>query len=351
MEAISDAIMRLCTNEPVDEDLANRVAAEILSGAATAAQIGAFLVGLAIRGEQAEHLKGFVRAMRSLAKPVTVTSHANLIDTCGTGGDHFCTFNISTAAAIVAAGAGARIAKHGNRAVTSKQGSGSADVLAQLGVNVSCSTETSLRCLEQCGLAFFFAPTYHGAMRHAGPARRELGVRTILNLLGPMTNPAGVRRQVIGVGIAEMTEVFARVLIETKSEHVMVVHGQDGMDEITLTAPTKITEATQQEMKTYLFHPEEHGMALCKLADLQITAENQAEARAEVIQEILAGTDGPWRDITVLNAAAALIVAGVARDWPDGIARARAAIDTRAAEKVLETLVRVSNEEPPEAAG
>ena len=349
MEAIRQAIAHLCEGDSIDEKLIGRVAAEILSGEATAAQIGAFLVGLRIRGEQPEHLRGFVEVMRRFAAPLPPGDRPDLrdhlVDTCGTGGDATGTFNISTAAAIVAAGAGARIAKHGNRAVTSAAGSGSADVLAALGVNVECSPETSLRCLEQCGLAFFFAPAYHGAMRHAGPARREIGVRTILNLLGPLANPAGTRRQLIGVGSAELTEVFARVLTDVGSEHVMVVHGSDGMDEITLTGPTRVTEARHGDIRTYTLQPLDHGLELCRIEDLRVDGEDQAAARAAVINDILAGRPGPKRRITEINAAAALMVGAVAGDWADALIKSSEAIDSGASRRVLDQLISISNEQ------
>lgn len=341
--AIQQAIHNLSLNTPVDGELAGRVAVEILEGSATPAQIGAFLVALRIRGETAEQLGAFVRAMRAYATPVALPHREFLVDTCGTGGDSAGTFNISTAAALVAAGAGARIAKHGNRAVTATAGSGSADVLAALGVNIQCSPATSVKCLEACGLAFFFAPAYHGAMRHAGPARREIGVRTILNLLGPLANPAGTMRQLIGVGAPELTEVFAGVLAELGADHVMVVHGLEGLDELSLTGPSKITEYKDGATRTYTITPEELGLERCALGDLQ--GGDSAEGRAEIIQAILAGEAGPRRAITELNAAAALIVGGRAADFAEGLKLARESIDSGAARRVLATLVEVSNRE------
>lgn len=343
MSAIQRAIHNLSVNEPVDAELSGEVAREILEGSATPAQIGAFLVALRIRGERPEHLGAFVRAMRDYVTPVEVPHRERLVDTCGTGGDHSGTFNISTAAAIVAAGAGAKIAKHGNRAVTSKPGSGSADVLAALGVRIECPPEVSVRCLDTCGLAFFFAPAYHGAMRHAGPARREIGVSSILNLLGPLANPAGTMRQLIGVGSPDLTETFASVLSTLGADHVMVVHGSDGLDEITLTGPTRVTEYRDGWMRTAQLDPRDLGLKLCRPEDL--IAPEGAEARAEIVREIIAGGGGPRRTITELNAAAALIVGGVARDWMEGLAMAADSIDSGRARQVLETLVDVSNSE------
>jgi anthranilate phosphoribosyltransferase len=342
MSAIQQAIHNLSVNQPVDGALTGEVAREILEGAATPAQIGAFLVALRIRGETPEHLGAFVKAMRAYATPVDVPNRERLVDTCGTGGDASGTFNISTAAALVAAGAGAKIAKHGNRAVTSASGSGSADVLAALGVKIDCSPAASVQCLDACGLAFFFAPAYHGAMRHAGPARREIGVRSILNLLGPLANPAGTRRQLIGVGSPELTEVFADVLAALGADHVMVVHGSDGLDEITLTGPSRVTEYRDRATKTYDLDPRKFGLELCRGHDL--LASGGADDRAAIVREILDGGGGPRRTIAELNAAAALIVGGRAADFAEGLKLARQAIDSGAARRVLMTLVDVSNQ-------
>jgi len=341
--AIQQAIHNLSRNVTVDGELAGRVAVEILEGQATPAQIGAFLVALRIRGETAEQLGAFIKAMRTYATPVDLPDREFLVDTCGTGGDGSGSFNISTAAAIVAAGAGAKIAKHGNRAVTAGTGTGSADALGALGVKIDCAPETSVRCVAECGLAFFFAPAYHGAMRHAGPARREIGVRTILNLLGPLANPAGTMRQLIGVGMAEMTETFAEVLSALGADHVMVVHGSDGLDEITLTGPTRVTEYTHESLRTFELDPEDLGLKRCHLEELK--GGETAEARAREILEILEGQPGPKRTITELNAAAALIVGARAKDFADGLALAREAIESGAARSVLERLITISNAE------
>ncbi len=339
--AIQKAIHNLSVNEPVDGELTGRVAHEILEGLATPAQIGAFLVALRIRGERSEHLGAFVRAMRDFATPIQIPHRDRLVDTCGTGGDNLGTFNISTAAAIVAAGAGAKIAKHGNRAVTGSPGSGSADVLAALGVRIDCAPEASIECLAQCGLAFFFAPAYHAAMRHAGPARREIGVRSILNLLGPLANPAGTMRQLIGVGAPELTETFAHVLAELGADHVMVVHGCDGMDEITLTGPSRVTEFTAGAVRTTTIRPEDFGLAPCRLEDLQCGGDPQE--RADIIRCILAGEPGPRRTIVELNAAAALIVGDRASDFASGLKLAAASIDSGAAAGVLDKLAAISS--------
>ncbi|MCE5228975.1 anthranilate phosphoribosyltransferase [bacterium] len=339
--AIQQAIHNLSVDLPVDGELTGLVAAEILEGKATPAQIGAFLVALRIRGERPEHLGAFVKAMRQFATPVEVPYRDKLVDTCGTGGDSLNTFNISTAAAIVAAGAGAKIAKHGNRAATGAPGSGSADVLAALGVNISCTPECSVQCLRECGLAFFFAPAYHAAMRFAGPARREIGVRSIMNLLGPLANPAGTMRQLIGVGAPELTEVFAHVLATLGAEHVMVVHGSDGMDELTLTGPSRVTQYRGGAVTTYQLKPEDYGLQRCRLEDLQCGG--PAEERAAVIRAILDGQRGPRRTITELNAAAALIVGDRAGTFEEGLRLAARSIDTGAAKQVLQKLAAISS--------
>jgi anthranilate phosphoribosyltransferase len=341
MTAIVEAIRALSANEEISGDLAADVARDILSGESTPAQIGGFLVGLNIRGETIDQISSFARVMREYAMPVEIRDRSRLVDTCGTGGDGAGTFNISTAAALVAAGAGARIAKHGNRAVTGDPGSGSADVLAALGVKIDCSPETSVRCLETAGIAFFFAPAYHGAMRHAGPVRREIGVRSIFNLLGPMANPAQAGRQVIGVGKKELTATFAEVLRALGSIHVMVVHGSDGLDELTLTGPSHVTELREGDIKTSEIHPADLGLTPCRLED--ISGADQPEGRARQILEILDGHSGARREITLLNAAAALVVGGPARDLHEGIGQAAAAIDDGRAEVVLNRLVEVSN--------
>ncbi|MEN6626432.1 MAG: anthranilate phosphoribosyltransferase [Candidatus Sumerlaeia bacterium] len=339
--AIQQAIHNLSVDAPVDGELTGRVAGEILSGEATAAQIGAFLVALRIRGERPEHLGAFVRAMRSYATPIAVPHRDRLVDTCGTGGDSLGTFNVSTAAALVAAGAGAKIAKHGNRAATGAPGSGSADVLAALGVNIACTPECSIECLSQCGLAFFFAPSYHAAMRHAGPARREIGVRSIMNLLGPLANPAGTMRQLIGVNAPELTEVFAQVLATLGAEHVMVVHGSDGMDELTLTGPSRVTQYKGGRMETFTVTPEQFGLKPCRIEEL--LCGGSVEDRARIIRSVLDGAAGPCRTITELNAAAALVVGDCAESIAEGLQLAAKSIDTGAAREVLRKLAVISS--------
>jgi len=339
--AIVEAIRKLSGGGEVSGELAADVAREILSGKAAPSQIGAFLVGLNIRGETLDQISAFARVMREFATPVEIVDRSRFVDTCGTGGDGAGTFNISTAAALVAAGAGARIAKHGNRAVTGGPGSGSADVLDALGVSIDCLPETSVQCLETAGIAFFFAPAYHGAMRHAGPVRREIGIHSIFNLLGPMANPAGATRQVIGVGRGDLTETFAQVLGNLGSVHVLIVHGSDGLDELTLTGSSHVTELRDGKIKSWEVHPADLGLTICRPGD--ISGAEQPKDRAKQIRDILAGQPGARREITLLNAAAALVVGGHAQDLKEGIDQAAGAIDTGAARDVLNNLVEVSN--------
>lgn len=340
MDSIRDAIKRLVDEEAIDESLAEAVATEILTGEATPSQIGAFLMGLRIRGEKPEHIRGFAKTMRAQATPIDVSNKADLVDTCGTGGDHSGTFNISTAAALVAAGAGVRVAKHGNRAITGK--CGSADVLSELGVNIEATPEVISKCIEEAGVGFLFAPVFHGAMRHAGPTRKEIGVRTIFNVLGPLSNPAGAKRQVIGVYDKNLVKVFAEVLLGLGSTHVMIVHGSDGLDELTLTGPSTIAHAKNGEIEFVEVDPEALGL---ELASAEALTGGIAGENSQVILKVLEGEQGARRDITVLNAAAAIVVADKADSLEDGIALAQKSIDDGAASKCLQQLIATSNQE------
>jgi anthranilate phosphoribosyltransferase len=337
MKAIQDAIATLTSGGEMGGAAAGAVAGEILAGEATPGQIGSFLTALRLRGERPEHVAAFARVMRGHARPVEIDDRAGLVDTCGTGGDGSGTFNISTAAALIAAGAGARVAKHGNRAMSGK--CGSADVLAALGVRIDAEPTVVARCLREAGVAFFFAPVFHEAMRHAGPVRREIGIRTIFNMLGPLSNPAGAARQLIGVYDERLTEVFARVLADLGAVHAMVVHGADGLDEITLTGPTRVTETKDGVARTYEIEPESFGL---KRAPREALLGGTPEENAATIRAILEGAPGPKRDVAELNAAAALVVGGRARDLAEGLALARGAIDSGAARGALERLVEAS---------
>jgi anthranilate phosphoribosyltransferase len=320
---------KLIKGESLSFDEARASLDGIAAGAWTSAQIAGFLVALRIKGETPDEIAGAAGAMRAHAVTVPVT-RPNVIDTCGTGGDHSGTFNVSTAAAIVAAAAGAPVAKHGNRAISSR--CGSANVLAELGVNIEQTPERVGASIDTVGIGFLYAPNLHPAMKHVGPTRAELGQRTIFNMLGPLMNPARARRQVIGVFDQNLTRVFADVLQRLGSQHVLVVAGTDGIDEISLCAPTKVAELKDGKVGEYILNPQDLGFSLATREDLQ---GGDIARTAEILREIFAGKKGPPRDIVVLNAGAALYVAGLAKSIKDGTALAAKAIDEgRAAEKL-----------------
>jgi anthranilate phosphoribosyltransferase len=308
----------------------------ILEGQWTPAQIGGFLIALRIKGETPQEIAAAVTILREKATPVP-TSAKPVVDTCGTGGDHSGSFNISTAAAIVAAGGGVAVAKHGNRAMSSK--CGSANVLQELGVNLELTPEQVGECVDKCRIGFLFASKLHSSFKHVAGPRQELGQRTIFNLLGPMLNPARARRQLIGVYDLNLTRIMAEVLGELRSEHVMVVSGTDGMDEISLTAPTKVSELKNGEITDYILNPQDLGFSLCTAADLQ---GGDAPVNAAIIRGILEGKRSPATDIVLLNAAAALYVGGLAKDLQDGVALARKSIESGAARKTLESWIAFS---------
>jgi anthranilate phosphoribosyltransferase len=321
-----------------DLSLAEATAAfdAVMAGEATQAQIGAFLVALRMKGETVDEIAGGAASMRRHAVFVDAGG-LPVVDTCGTGGDSCGTFNISTTTAFVVAGAGVPVAKHGNRAITSK--CGSADLLAELGVNIEAPTVVVEECIRDAGLGFMFAPKMHPAMKHAMGPRKELGVRTIFNMLGPLTNPAGAKGQLIGVFKAELTETFAKVLKSLGSRRAIVVHGSDGMDEITTTALTRISELDNGRVTTYEFDPREFIEDFARLDEISggTPAENAA-----ITRDVLAGKTGPRRDIVCLNAAGALVAGGLARDLRQGWDLAQEAIDNGRAQKVLDDLVRIS---------
>jgi len=308
----------------------------IMGGQATPAQIGGFLVGLRMKGETVEEIAAAARVMRSLATHVEVAG-PHLVDTCGTGGDGASTFNISTASAMVAAAAGARVAKHGNRSVSSS--SGSADVLEAAGVNLDLTPAQVARSIESVGVGFLFAPKHHGAMKHAIGPRREMGVRTLFNLLGPLTNPASAPNQVLGVFAAEWVEPVAQVLQRLGSEHVLVVHADDGLDEISIAAPTRVAELKNGEVSTYVITPEQFGVARGSLADLAV--HNAGESLA-MIRAVFDNQAGAARDIVVLNAGAAIYVSGLGETLAKGIERAAQVIAQGTARDVFERLVTFS---------
>lgn len=306
----------------------------IMDGDATPAQLGAFLTALRIKGETIEELTGACASMRRHAVFVDPRGKS-VVDTCGTGGDSLGTFNISTTAAFVVAGAGLPVAKHGNRSITSK--CGSADLLAELGVNLDVSPDVVEECIHEVGIGFLFAPKLHPAMKHAMGPRRELGFKTIFNLLGPLANPAGARCQVIGVFAPELTEMFAEVLKHLGSQRVFVVHGQDGMDEITITGTSRISELRDGSIRTYNFDP---LSVIEGYADISTLAGGDPKHNAGITRAILEGEAGPRRDIVCLNAAAGLIAGGKAGNFAEGFHLAGKSIDSGAALKTLEGLIR-----------
>jgi anthranilate phosphoribosyltransferase len=309
---------------------------QMTAGAATPAQMGAFLMALRVRGETVEEIAGAAQMLRAKMKRVEVAPDA--IDIVGTGGDAHGTYNVSTCAALIAAGAGVKVAKHGNRRVSSK--SGASDVLAELGVKLEVPPETIARCVEEAGVGFLWAPMHHPALKHWAPIRGELGIRTIFNLLGPICNPAGVRRQVVGVFSWHWVEPVAHVLRSLGAEHVWVVHGHDGLDELTTTGATDVAELKGGKVTVFEVTPADAGLQPAKLSDLK-GGDEKDNARA--IREVLAGKKTPLRDIAVLNAAAALIVAGKAANLLDGAAMAAHSIESGAAQRALERLVAISN--------
>lgn len=334
---VRTALARTVAGTSLTEAEMEGVMRELMQGTATPAQIGGWLVALRMKGETVEEITGAVRAMRSHATRVEPRSPV-IVDTCGTGGDRRGTFNISTAAALIAAGAGLTVAKHGNRAMSGTVGG--ADVLEALGVKIDVPPAQVAACIDQVGIGFLFAQVFHPAMRHVAGARRELGVRTIFNLLGPLSNPAGARHQVVGVFAPEWTEPLAHALGRLGAVHALVVHGDDGLDEISLAAPTQLSEWNDGAVHTYRITPEEFGFRRCQDADLE---GGQRDAAASIIRGILAGANGPRADIAVLNAAAVLYVGGVAPCIAAGIDRAWESVRSGRARQKLEQLIEFTN--------
>jgi len=309
----------------------------IMTGQATPAQIGGFLVGLRMKGETVDEIVAAARVMRELAAHVEV-SGTHLVDTCGTGGDGASTFNISTASALVAAAAGARVAKHGNRSVSSS--SGSADVLEAAGVRLDLTAQQVATCIDQVGVGFLFAPQHHSAMKHAIEPRREMRIRTLFNLLGPLTNPAGAPNQVLGVFSAVWVEPLARVLKQLGSEHVLVVHAEDGLDEISIAAPTRVAELNDGGITVYTVSPEDFGL---HRADMSTITVDNAEQSLAVINSVFENQVGPALDIVKLNAGAAIYAAGLTSSLAEGVESAAEAISTGKAKQTFESLIRISN--------
>ncbi|MCL6482137.1 MAG: anthranilate phosphoribosyltransferase [Firmicutes bacterium] len=334
---LTEALEAVAAGQNLTPATAEAVMEEILSGRASDAQIAGLLVALRMKGETVDELVGFARAMRRQAAPVFpagVRAPEMMVDTCGTGGDACGTFNVSTAAAFVVAGAGVPVAKHGNRSISSR--CGSADVLEALGVTLELAPEHAGEAIARIGIGFLFAPLVHRAMRHAMRARRELRVRTVFNLLGPLTNPAGASAQVVGVFRSDYLERIARALAALGVVRAFVVHGTDGMDEISLSAATQVAEVRDGEVRTYTVVPEDFGLRRVGHASL---AGSTAEQNAQIIRQVLQGVSGPPREIVLANAAAALVAAGAARDWLDGVRLAAESIDSGAAVRKLDALV------------
>ncbi len=330
-------IEKLSRREDLSSEEAAAAMAEIMDGRAQPAQMAGFLIGLSMKGERPAEIVGLARTMREravkLASPVE-----GVFDTCGTGGDRAHTFNVSTVAALVLAGCGVRVAKHGNRSVSSR--CGSADLFEALGVKITATPEVVERTLHEAGIAFFFAPTFHPSMRHAGPTRKELGVRTAFNLLGPLTNPAGAKRQLVGVPRPELTELVARALVLLGAERAWVVHGADGLDEISTTGYTKVSECHNGAVRTFYVHPAEFGLPKTSPDALKGA---DAPHNATIARAILGGEKGAPRDIVLLNAGVSLLIAGAAASVADGIRRATDSIDSGAAGAALDRLVKASN--------
>ena len=334
---IQAAIKSVMARQDLSVEDMTAVMLQIMTGECTASQIGGFLVGLRMKGETVDELSAAAGVMRELSTRVEVSCD-HLVDTAGTGGDSSGSFNISTASAIVAAAAGAHVAKHGNRSMTSN--SGSADVLEAAGVKLDIGPAQIAECIEQIGVGFMFAPAHHGAMKHAIGPRREMAVRTVFNVLGPLTNPAGAPNQIIGVFDGELVEPIARVLQQLGSRHVMVVHADDGMDEISISAPTRVAELKDGEVSSYSVTPGDFGMQATAVDALKV---DSAEESLAMIHTVLADQAGPARDIVCLNAGAAIYVLGCASTLAAGVDAARAAISSGKAATVLEDLVARTN--------
>lgn len=329
-------IAKVATGATLTRDEAAQAFDRMMSGEATPSQMGGLLMGLRVRGETVDEITGAVTAMR--ARMLRVKAPANAVDVVGTGGDASGSYNISTCAAFIVAGAGIPVAKHGNRALSSR--SGAADVLSSLGVKIDLTPEQVGQCISEAGIGFMFAPAHHPAMKNVGPTRVELATRTIFNLLGPLSNPAGVRRQMVGVFSRQWIEPLAQVLKNLGSERVWVVHGSDGLDEITTSGPTAVASLENGKVRTFEISPEEVGL---KTAKPEALRGGDGDANAIALKAVLENREGPYRDVAILNAAAALVVAGAAADLKQGVSLAADALKSGAAKARLDCLVAVSN--------
>ena len=332
---IKEAIQSLVDGQSLTMEQAAQVMEEIMDGQVTPAQFGAFVTGLRIKGETVEEIAGLARTMR--AKAVRVNASGSLVDTCGTGGDGAATFNISTTAAFVVAGTGLKVAKHGNRAMSSK--CGSADVLEALGVKIELTAQQVEKCLNEVGIGFMFAPAFHPSMKYASAPRREVGIRTVFNILGPLTNPAGAQAQMLGTADGSLVEKMARVLASLGSQHVVVVHGEDGLDEITLTGPTRVCELKNGCVTSFTIRPEDFGLQRCRLDQLR---GGTAQENATRLREVLTGGEGALRDVVLLNAAAALLAGDKVDSMKEGIAVAREVVCSGKALAKVDRLIEVT---------
>jgi len=321
-------------------DEAHAAMAEILAGDATDAQIAGFIIALRMKGETVDELRGMVDAMYGAAEPVVLDVEGPVVDIVGTGGDRAHTINVSTISALVVAGAGGRVCKHGNRAASSS--TGAADLLEVLGVRIDCGPEDVARCVAEAGIGFCFAPRFHPAMRHAGPPRRELGIPTVFNFLGPLANPAGVRRMMIGVADGAMAERMVGVLAARGCERALIVHGDDGLDELTLSTTSTVVDLADGEVHSYTIHPQDLGFEVAPSAAL---TGGDPEVNAELAKRVLAGEPGPHRDVILLNSAAGLLTAGLVEDLAAGVEAAQTSIDGGHAQAALDRLVECSNAE------
>ncbi|MES2499859.1 MAG: anthranilate phosphoribosyltransferase [Pseudomonadota bacterium] len=335
---IKAALHKLIQRENLAHDEMLSLMRQVMHGDFTPAQIAGLLIGLRVKVETVDEIAAAAQVMRELVSKVNVQDGANLVDTCGTGGAANKAFNVSTCSAFVAAGAQARIAKHGNRAASSK--SGSADVLEALGVNIQLQAEQVARCIDEVGIGFMFAPNHHAAMKHAGPVRRELGVRTLFNLLGPLTNPAGAKRQVMGVFHRDLVPLLAHALHKLGSDHVMIVHSADEMDEISFSGDTYVAELKNGAVREYTINPTQFGLRLHEHATISVESADESKL---MVLDVLNGENGAARDIVLLNAGAAIYVAGIAASHHEGIAMAEKSIDSGAAMSKLEQLKALSN--------
>ncbi len=335
---ITDFIEQLIGSKDLTEDEARSVMEEIMTGQSTDAQIAAFLTALRMKGETADELVGFARVMRQKAAPLWEDDGPEVVDTCGTGGDRSGTFNISTAAAFVAAGAGALVAKHGNRSVSGR--CGSADVMEALGVDIQMPALKLRQAIRDIGIGFLFAPSFHSSMKHVMPARSQMKVRTVFNILGPLSNPAAAAYQVIGVSSEGLLDLMAGAVARLGLRHVFVVHGSDGIDEISISAPTTLVEVSGGTTRRFSVTPEDFGL---RSADIGAIKGGDAAENARIVEEVLAGSESPRRDVVVMNAAAAITAAGISSDLKSGVQRAVDSLDSGAALERLQGLRAMSS--------